>query len=713
MALAPFPLPMSIEEARQNFGWTEFDVILVSGDAYIDHPAFGAGIIGRWLQHLGCRVGIIAQPDWRNTDDFKKLGKPKLFFGVTAGNLDSQLSRLTVMRRPRREDHYTPGGVTGKRPDMATVVYCQRLREAFKQDCPPLVIGGVEASLRRMSYYDYWSDKVKRPVLLDAKADVLVFGQAEYALQYIVEAYRNGVSTEGVGGIDGIPGTSVLRKKIDDIDRILEVPSWDEVSPSTDEGRERFAWMFRKYHLNCDPYYGRPVAQKHGDRYVVVYPPSPTLTTEQMDEIYGLPFTRHPHPSYGGARIPCYDMIKDSITTHRGCYADCSFCAITYHQGVAVASRSQTSVLKEIEDMTSDPAFRGTISDLGGPTANMFGTHCKIGRYRCHARNCLTPTICEHLNTDHSSVLELMEKARKMPGVKHAFIQSGIRFDLALAEGGKDYIDQLTKFHVSGRLKIAPEHTSPEVLRHMKKPDSEQYKEFLKEYAKSSCAAGKDQYTVQYFISGHPGCRLEHMVELAEFLKNEEMSPEQVQDFYPAPLTLGMAMWHCGVNPLTNEKIYTAKTAREKRLQRAMFFFRDPDYWPDVREALREANRADLIGHGSEFLVPPESKRERAQGAATHYPGKAPPHLRDKRRDGKVNGIPAAAREGGDGWGTNSRDRKRPKRYEEDHGMPTGGAGCGGGTKGAKPVHAANFKNAKQAERVLPDGEGGALEWMS
>lgn len=682
--LAKYPLPMSLEEARRNYGWEEFDVILVTGDAYIDHPAFGAGIIGRWLEHLGCRVGIIAQPDWKSTDDFKKLGKPKLFFGVTAGNLDSQLARLTVMRRPRREDHYTPGAVVGKRPDMATVVYCQRLREAFKQDCPPLVIGGVEASLRRLSYYDYWSDKVKRPILLDAKADVLVYGQAEQALTFVVEALRNPARVDGIGGIDGIPGTSILRKKIDDVTKVVETPSWDEVSPNTDEGRERFAWMFRKYHLNCDPYYGRPVAQKHGDRYVVVYPPSPTLKTEEMDEIYGLPFTRHPHPSYGDARIPCYDMIKDSITTHRGCYADCSFCAITYHQGVMVSSRSKQNVLKEIEDMTTDPAFRGTISDLGGPTANMYGTHCKIGRYRCHARNCLTPTICEHLNTDHGEVLELMDEARKMPGVKHAFIQSGIRFDLALSEGGRDYIEKLAGFHVSGRLKIAPEHVSPEVLHHMKKPGVEQYTEFLKQYATASCNAGKDQYTVQYFISGHPGSKLEHMIELAEFLKNERMSPEQVQDFYPAPLTLGMAMWHCGVNPLTNEKIYVAKTAREKRLQRAMFFFNDPDYHDDVREALRECKREDLIGNAPGCLVPHERGKRGAgwKPAPQHYPGKPPPHLRGSFKQNRPD----------DGWGPNA---KRKKRYEEDHGMPKGGAGCGTG------------------QRVLPDGEGGELEWMS
>ncbi len=706
MPLARYPLPMSLEEAQTNFGWTEFDVILVTGDAYIDHPAFGAGIIGRWLEHLGLRVGIIAQPDWRTTDDFKKLGKPRLFFGVTAGNVDSQLARLTVMRRPRRDDQYTPGAVIGKRPDMATVVYCQRLREAFKQECPPLVIGGVEASLRRMSYFDYWSDRVKRPMILDAKADVLIFGQAEMALKALVQALQNPVGADGIGGIDGIPGTSVVRKELKAIDRILEVPSWEEVSPMTDAGRERFAWMFRKYHLNCDPTYGRPVAQKHGDRYVIVYPPSPTLTTQQMDEIYDLPFTRHPHPSYGDARIPCYDMIKDSVTTHRGCYADCSFCAITYHQGVAVASRSEISVLKEIETMTSDPAFRGTISDLGGPTANMYGTHCKIGRYRCHARNCLTPTICPHLNTDHTEVLDLMDKARKIPGVKHAFIQSGIRFDLALSDGGKDYIEQLTKYHVSGRLKIAPEHTSPEVLHHMKKPGADLYKEFLQQYAQASCSAGKDQYTVQYFISGHPGCKLEHMVELAEFLKDEALAPEQVQDFYPAPLTLGMAMWHCGTNPLTSEIVYCAKTPREKRLQRAMFFFRDPDYWPDVREALRECNRTDLIGSGPECLVPHESRRERSGNFTPNYPGKAPPHLRGKRRNGKVNGVGASAPGGGDGWGQNSKDR-RPKRYEEDHGSPKGGAGCGNGSAKAKP------QPARTDEDRYSRGEGGALEWMS
>jgi uncharacterized radical SAM protein YgiQ len=618
MPLARFPLPMSLDEARRNFGWSEFDVVIVTGDAYVDHPSFGAAIVGRWLQHLGLRVGIIAQPDWRGTDDFRKLGRPRLFFGVTAGNLDSQLARLTVMRRPRREDHYTPDGEPGRRPDMATVVYSQRLREAFKQDCPLIVIGGVEASLRRLSYFDYWSETVKRPVLLDAKADVLVYGQAEPALKAVVEALK----TDGTDALNGLRGTSVVVNSIADIPGVIEVPAWNEVSALTDAGRERFAWMFRKYYLNCDPTYGCPIAQKHGQRYVVIYPPCPTLTTEQLDEIYALPFTRRPHPSYGSAVIPCHEMIKDSITTHRGCYADCSFCAITCHQGVAVASRSAANIVSEIETMTEDPAFRGTISDLGGPTANMYGTQCKLGRYRCAGRNCLMPAICPNLDTDHRAALELMRKVRHRPGVKHAFVQSGIRFDLALSAGGKGYIEELAKHHVSGRLKIAPEHTSAEVLRHMKKPSAESYKEFLKKYSRACTAAGKDQYTVQYFISGHPGCRLEHMVDLAQFLKDEQLSPEQVQDYYPAPLTLGMALWHCGVNPLTGEKVYTAKSVREKRLQRALFFFRDPEYWPDVREALRECGREDLIGRGADCLVPAEGKRERV--GARHYPGKPP-----------------------------------------------------------------------------------------
>ncbi|HEY3318905.1 MAG TPA: DUF3362 domain-containing protein [Planctomycetota bacterium] len=665
---------MSLEEARANFGWTELDVVLVSGDAYIDHPAFGAGLIGRWLERLGLRVGIIAQPDWRKADDFRRLGRPRLFFGVTAGNLDSQLARLTVMRRPRREDQYSPDGQPGLRPDMASVVYCQRLREAFKGDCPPLVLGGVEASLRRIAYYDYWTDQVKRPVLLDAKADILVFGQGELPLKAVVHALQNPASGEG---LDGIYGTSVIRKTIADVPRAVELPAWEEVSALDEKGREAFGVMFRKYYANCDPVNGKPVAQRfggappqsgggrgdgetggrganesrqdaggrrqeqrhensgaggHGDgaiqadcatrggegdrssgrdarttggtRYVVVYPPMAAPTQQQLDEIYDLPFTRRPHPSYGDARIPCYDMIKDSITTHRGCYADCSFCAITSHQGVAVTSRSQESVLREIETMVSDPAFCGTISDLGGPTANMYATGCSLGRYRCAGKNCLTPVICPHLNTDHAQVLELLTKARHVRGVKHVFVQSGIRFDLALSKGGKQYIEELAEHHTCGRLKIAPEHVSPEVLRHMKKPGVEQYKTFLQKYAAASCAAGKDQYTVQYFISGHPGCELKHMVELALFLKDEHLAPEQVQDYYPAPLTLGMAMWHCGANPITREKVYCAKTDKEKRLQRALFFFRDPDYWPDVREALTLCGREDLIGNGAKCLVP-------------------------------------------------------------------------------------------------------------
>ncbi|MCY3023668.1 MAG: YgiQ family radical SAM protein [Planctomycetota bacterium] len=610
------PLPMSLVEARRSFGWTGFDAVLVTGDAYVDHPAFGAALIGRWLQHLGLRVGIIAQPDWRGTADFTQLGRPVLLFGVTAGNLDSQLAHWTVMRRPRRDDHYTPDGVPGKRPDMATVVYCQRLREAFKEDCPPLVIGGLEASLRRLAYYDYWSDKVKRPILLDAKADILVFGQAELALQELVPALRGAPGADAPDAVAGIAGTSVIRKSIAGIPRVLELPPWEDVSPLTAAGREQFARMFREYYLNCHPQ-GRPVAQKHGARCVVIYPPCRPPTAQELDAVYDLPFTRRPHPRYGNARIPAYDMIKDSITTHRGCYGRCSFCALAPHQGVTISSRSPESVLREIEVLAASPDFCGTISDLGGPTANMYGTFCRRGRYGCPTRNCLLPTICPHLNTDHAAVLELMARARRGRGVKHVFIQSGIRFDLALSPGAHDYIEQLAKHHVSGRLKVAPEHVSADVLRHMQKPGVARYKEFLRRYAKASAAAGKNQYTVQYFISGHPGCTLAHMVELALFLKHEQLAPEQVQDFYPAPLTLGMAMWHCGVDPLTSEPVYCAKSAREKRLQRALFFFRDPEHWPDVREALRECGREDLIGHGPECLVPPEKTREkRRPGAA-------------------------------------------------------------------------------------------------
>jgi uncharacterized radical SAM protein YgiQ len=498
-----------------------------------------------------------------------------------------------------------------------------------------LVIGGLEASLRRLAYYDYWTGTVKRPVILDAKADLLVFGQGELALQNLVEHLRNSGdmtrfpavwksgscppnSGPAVWKSGSCPpnsaATSIVRADVSDVPRVLELPSWEEVSPMTEAGRAQFARMFRDYSLNCQPA-GRPVAQKHGHRYVLVYPPAAPPSREQLDEIYALPFTRRPHPSYGSARLPAYDMIKDSITTHRGCYAGCTFCAITVHQGAPVVSRSKENILREIEALTASPDFYGTISDLGGPTANMYGTHCKRGRYRCPHRNCLTPQICPHLNTDHSALLELMAEARRAKGVKHVFIQSGIRFDLALSPGAKDYIAQLARHHVSGRLKIAPEHVSAEVLRQMQKPRAELYTEFLKRYAKACAAAGKDRYTVQYFISGHPGCTLEHMVELAQFLKDQQIAPEQVQDFYPAPLTLGMAMWHCGINPLTGEKVYCAKTPREKRLQRALFFFRNPEYWDDVREALRECGREDLIGRGPQCLVPPEdgSKKEKVK----------------------------------------------------------------------------------------------------
>jgi uncharacterized radical SAM protein YgiQ len=590
------PLPMSRAEMAQR-GWDQCDVILVTGDAYIDHPSFGAGMIGRFLEWLGCRVGIIAQPRPDAVEDFQKLGAPKLFWGVTAGNVDSQLSQLTVMRKRRRDDPYSPGGVAGPRPPNASIVYASRVRQAAKG--VPVVVGGLEASLRRFAYYDYWTDQVRRSILIDSKADILVYGMGEDALAYLVTRARAGEP------LSGGPGTLAIQKTLEGLDQPVVLPAYEDVAAKTDDGKRAFAEMTRLIFTHTDPFRGRVLAQSHAGRFVVAQPPAKPLSTAEMDLLYGLPFTNRPHPVYKGQRIPAYDMIRDSVTTHRGCYGECRFCAIAMHQGRSISSRSKDGILASLKKLATDPEFHGTVSDLGGPSANMWGTGCGRGEAGCGRQGrCLYPEVCANLKDDHAPLTDLLRAARKTPGVKHVFVTSGIRFDLALHGGGDPYLDELAGHHVCGRLKIAPEHFSEQVLRRMGKPGAAVYREFMRRFKASAGRSGSRLEVVEYFISGHPGCTLDDMVELAVALKKAGVKPEQVQDFYPAPLTLSAAMFYTGVDPMTGEAVYTARSDREKMLQRALLLCGHPEFRDKAREALLEAGRTDLIGSGPDCLVP-------------------------------------------------------------------------------------------------------------
>ncbi len=581
-------LPISRSEMSQR-GWEQCDIILVTGDAYVDHPSFGVPLIGRWLESSGYRVGVIAAPDSNDVESFCVLGPPRLFWGVAAGNLDSQLARLTVMRKRRRDDPYLPEGQSDLRPPNATIVYVSKVRQAFKNI--PVVIGGIEASLRRFPYYDYWTDSVKRSILFDSKADLLVYGMGEQA---IAEVARRLDHKESLSGIPGTAEISGLKSEIPNL------KSFEDVS--TD--KEAFSLMTREVLLNAASDTPVTLVQPHGDRLLVVHPPAPPLSTAMLDEIYALPFTRRPHPVYGKAKIAAYDMIKDSITTHRGCYGSCAFCAIATHQGKTIVSRSRDNILAEIKTLATTHDFHGTVSDLGGPTANMYGTRCRRQGAHCRRPSCLAPAICPNLETDAGPQLDLLRAARKLPKVNHVFVTSGIRFDLALAQEPRGVIEELAQHHVCGRLKIAPEHIAENVLRLMGKPTSTAYRQFVRRFKEASTLAGKPQHIVEYFISGHPGCTLTDMIELALYLKRENIQAEQVQDFYPAPLTRAAAMFHTGIDPMTGEPVYVARTDNEKAMQRALLLFHDPKFHRKAREALRAAERDDLIGRGPKCLVP-------------------------------------------------------------------------------------------------------------
>ena len=597
------PLPMSMKEMRER-GWEEADVVFVTGDAYVDHPSMAMSILGRVLEAAGYRVGIVSQPDWQNCDAWRTFGRPRLFFAISAGNMDSMINHYTANRKVRNKDAYSPGGRIGLRPDRATLSYCQRAREAYKG--VPVIAGGVEASLRRLAHYDYWSDKVRRSILLDCKADLVAYGMGEDTIVEMARRLEAGESVKDLRDIRGI-AYAMGASETPPTDAIV-LPSYEQVR---DEKLE-FAEATKIIHNETNPYNAKRLIQWHDRQAVVCNPPPLPVSQEVMDRIYGLPYTRRPHPKYRDP-IPAYEMIKDSVTIMRGCFGGCTFCSITTHQGRIIQSRSKESVLQEIRTMAGSSDFKGTVSDIGGPTANMYEMKCLKPEVEavCRRQSCVHPTVCKLLGTDHGPLLELMKDARETPGVKKVLVASGIRMDLA--RRSPEYMRDLAKHHVGGHLKVAPEHTDPDVLDRMRKPSNDDFEQFAEFFDQESAKAGKKQYIVPYFIASHPGSDLDSMIHLAVFLKQNGYKPDQVQDFIPAPFDVATAMYYTGVDPFSKKPVHIARHLRDRKLQRALMQFFKPENYFEVRKALQAAGRQDLIGNDCDCLIPDKPPREAIQ----------------------------------------------------------------------------------------------------
>jgi uncharacterized radical SAM protein YgiQ len=589
----PFFLPVSMLEAKE-LGIQEFDIILVTGDAYVDHPSFGTAIIGRVLWDAGYTVGVIAQPDWKNDSDFKKLGRPRLFFGVTSGNVDSMVNNYTPNLKVRSDDVYSPAGKGGLRPNRAAIVYSDKIHSIFPET--PIVLGGIEASLRRFAHYDYWKGSVRQSILADAPADILVFGMGERQVVEIASRLSKG---EDVKNITDIPGTAIKMEiskwRSMGYEGYVEIPSFNDVS----NDKKLYAEAFKLHYLEQDPVHGRPVAQPHPKTIIIQNKPAMPLTTGELDQVYELPYSRKAHPSYKKP-IPALAPVKFSIVSHRGCFAACSFCALTHHQGRIVQSRSIESIVREVKRMTKMPDFKGIVQDVGGPTANMYSLHCTRWDTQgaCTDKIC---TFCESLDASHEKQVELLRRLREIHGVKKVFIGSGIRYDLVLADSS-GYLPELCEHHVSGHLKVAPEHITQHVLDIMHKPSKAVFEEFKNKFDALNKELGKKQYILPYFMSGHPGCTVEDMVELAEYIRDNNLYTEQVQDFTPTPMTASTCMYYAGINPFTMEKVYVAK-GREKRIQRALLQYKDERNYVFVYEGLKMAGKEELIGEGRKCLI--------------------------------------------------------------------------------------------------------------
>ena len=596
-------LPITREEMKER-GWDQVDFVYVSGDAYVDHPSFGHAIITRLLESRGYRVGIIAQPDWRKPESVQVFGEPRLGFLVSAGNMDSMVNHYSVSKKRRKTDAYTPGGEMGKRPDYACVVYGNLIRQTYKKT--PIILGGIEASLRRMAHYDYWSDKLKRSVLLDSGADVISYGMGEHSIIELAEALDAGIPVED---ITYIAGTVVKAKSLDSIYDAEILPSFEDLKAD----KMNYARSFYTQYLNTDAFNGKRLVEPYSEHlYVVQNPPATPLTQMEMDDVYSLPYQRTYHPSYeakGG--VPAIKEIKFSLISNRGCFGGCSFCALTFHQGRIVQVRSHESLIEEAKEITKDKDFKGYIHDVGGPTANFRHPSCKkqMEHGVCKTRQCLFPSPCKNLDADHRDYVSLLRKLRDIPKVKKVFIRSGIRFDYLLADKKQEFLRELCEYHVSGQLKVAPEHVAGPVLSLMGKPEHKVYEEFTRQFYKMNEKIGKEQYLVPYLMSSHPGSTLKEAVELAEYCRDLGYMPEQVQDFYPTPSTLSTCMYYTGVDPRTMQKVYVPKSPHEKAMQRALIQYRNPELYDLVIEALHKAGRSDLIGFGPKCLVRPRQMR--------------------------------------------------------------------------------------------------------
>ncbi len=624
-------LPISKKDMLER-GWEQLDFIFVSGDAYVDHPSFGPAILCRLLEKHGYKVGIIPQPDWHSTRDFNRLGKPRLGFLVSAGNMDSLLNKFTAAKKVRHQDAYSPGGKAGFRPERATIVYCNRLRELYAD--VPIIIGGIEASLRRMAHYDYWSNSVRRSILVDSQADLLVFGMGERALLEIAADLQQGVAIEN---IQDVQGTCYRVPNMDYAWDYLPLPSYSEVKNQKD----KFAKAFKIEYLEQDPIRGKRIAQQNDEWCVVQNPPARPLNEAEMDEIYDLPYQRTWHPIYDKAGgVPAIKEVQFSLVSQRGCFGGCNFCAIISHEGRIIQRRSQASLIREAKILTKMPGFKGYIHDVGGPTANFRRPSCdaQLKRGTCRGKPCLSPLPCKNLVADHSDYIELLRKLRALPGVKKVFVRSGIRFDyLLLAKD--DFLTELCKYHVSGQLKIAPEHISDRVTRLMGKSNRQVYLQFVAKFKRINQKLGLKQYLVPYFMSSHPGSKLEDAIELAEFIRDMGYHPQQVQDFIPTPGTLSTCMWYTGIDPLTGEKVYTAKTYEEKLMQRSLMQYWLPKNQEIVRKALHIAAREDLIGFGTKCLVRPKKMPHEALNKSRNNRPKQKQNVKrisGKKREKKV-----------------------------------------------------------------------------
>ena len=633
-------------------GWDAVDIVFVSGDAYVDHPSFANGLLARLLEAAGFRVAVLAQPDWQSCEPWRQFGRPRLFFGVSAGNMDSMINHYTANRKVRNDDAYSPAGEIGRRPDRATLAYCQRSREAFPG--VPVVAGGVEASLRRLAHYDYWSDTVRRSIILDSKADLVVFGMGERTILDVARGLAAGKSVKELRDLRGIayrlgasepPPTGPGGGAADTI----ELPDYDAVA----KDKLAFCEMTRISHLETNPHNARRLVQRYGRESIVVNPPALPLEQDEMDQVYGLPFTRRPHPSYGAARIPAFEVVETSVQIMRGCFGGCTFCSITAHEGRIIQSRSQDSIITEIKLLASQPGFKGTVSDIGGPTANMYQMKCTRPEVeaKCRRLSCVHPTVCKLLGTDHGPLKNLMREARTVEGVKRVLVASGVRMDLARRD--PEYLEELAAHHVGGHLKVAPEHTDPEVLNLMKKPSADDYVEFDKAFKSASRRVGKKQYTVPYFIASHPGSGVEEMIDLALFLKRNSYKPDQVQDFIPSPFDIAACMYYTGLDPMTKEPVKVTKGLKDRRMQRALLQFFKPENYFEVRRALEQAGRQDLIGSGCDCLIPDRPPKE----ALDKKRREATQAFTEETSGDHIRGGPATAREGRGG-----RKQRRPRK---------------------------------------------------